>query len=187
MLRTILSAFGSRKPPEKAEDPETRIYSSIWNETSARGFQLRHEVYEHCKAKLEEALTSGHEPPMLQARRAYAGFQAVNAKYDELLRKEMTPWIEQRHGDEIRSLCVVAEVDDLLRQAVEEAHKRLRDELASTFTLRTDNVLKAELEWRLGNLDRLASHPYEPPPWATADEQAASIKAMKAADLLSGR
>ncbi|MBY3314718.1 hypothetical protein [Rhizobium laguerreae] len=94
--------------PEKAEDQEGKIYSSIWNETSARGFQLRHEVYQRCKSMLEAEPNSVEEPPMLQARRAYAGYLAVEGKYGEILTKEMTPWIEQRHGEQIRSLGVVA-------------------------------------------------------------------------------
>ncbi|WP_349958084.1 hypothetical protein [Rhizobium sp. ZPR3] len=182
MLRKLFRMFTSKQ----TEDPEAMLYSAVFNETAAQGHLLGRRATDRCTEMLGEALKSVDEPPMMRAKRAYAGYKAVEEKYSEILLEQMKPWVEANLGGKIRSLNLSANIEELLPQAAEHARGQFRENAASVFSRKTKDLLQAELTWRLANADRLEQNAFEPPPWATEDEQLNASKMMEIPSLLKG-
>lgn len=179
MLGKLFNAFRSEKR-EKA-DPEGKLYSAVYNETTAQGHFLGRQAIDRCKEMLAEARSGTSEPPILQARRAYAGYKAVEAKFAEILTEYMKEWLEEHHSPQIRSLNLAAIIDELLPQAVDPSLARFREQIEGMFDSSTEELLRAELAWREANPTLLARNPFVAPPWLTEGQQQAIANAIRAA------
>lgn len=135
----------AQNPRPEVVTPETVIYSSIYNETNAQGHLLAKTALDRIKDMLDGAHSHPTESPILRAKRAYSGYQAVEEKYVELLTSLMREWIEAKHGEAIRELKLEVEVAELLPQAIEPAHQRFRTSAESMFHSRAADIRQAEL------------------------------------------
>ncbi len=147
MLKLLRSLFRPKvkSNPSEAADPEAAIYSAIFNETTAQGFILGNRALDLAKDMLDTADQHATESPIFRAKRAYAGYQAIENKFVELLTDQMKEWIDAKFADAIRSLNIEQEVADLLRQAVEPSYQRFQQNGERLFRSRAADLKHAEV------------------------------------------